>query len=524
MKKNYKFVSQDLIKLLTKFRLGNTKTKNIHLNICIGVIDTIFHSDRTKTDFGFITYQKDFTDNINASSPTIQNHIKWLMSENIIIRSIKEQTHTITRVQKGATIYKYSPYQYNIHPNVEISSFQLFVYETYNSINLKKKKNDLYCKLKNTPNLDDDVKLLLDAQSKMTIDINEALTTLHTLNNKDKFRMAKNVYMLALKQYKVTRGLNVNRVYNNLTTQPSKLHKHLYLDGYKVSEIDARSSQLALISLLTRHIDSDLHSIIENSSKTNNVYTEIIKYLHLNYEFIDVIRTIKGKTIKMVIDVTDIQIKDDIKGDVYASIFSGFSNETTISKVMKKLFGNVIDYLLNKVGTRIVFIEKYVNYIDGFKFQMLKTKEISNLARYLQNLEAKIWLKTAVKLIKKGILAVSKHDSIIVQTKHLKTAVKAIKDEYNYNGFNITDKNLNIFDGGINEFKFIQPEVKVIYIRDDLIQQNTNLTKMTFFNKKTGETFIGIISDFRKKYSLDKTGVRRLSNGSRKSFKNWIKI
>ena len=54
------------------------------------------------------------------------------------------------------------------------------------------------------------------------------------------------------------------------------------------------------------------------------------------------------------------------------------------------------------------------------------------------------------------------------------------------------------------------------------IPHNKDYTTRTFFNKITHETFIGIKSDFIKKYNLLRSAIYDVINGKRQSHKGWI--
>jgi hypothetical protein len=230
---------------------------------------------------------------------------------------------------------------------------------------------------------------------------------------------------------------------------------------------------------------------------------------------------------------------------------------------MKELYGDAILPFLKEVGYRyeIIFdkaikLKNAKTYVKPIK----KIKKVIDLASYLQNIEADIFINTAVKLIKDGIKVITKHDSLIFDMKYIDVVFDEIKKGYKrvlnveikkhhlhinkyYNERNTIpfSKTLNKKDITIKidvkqEMKERKSEIQTTvqqYVNHSEKQKKinhaeikkktgkTDLTVYTFINKRSGETFTGIKSEFAKRYKIDRSTLNKVIKGVRKSIKGW---
>lgn len=541
MKSKYRFINYEL-KLTLEFKLATNSSKGIYYNLIIEVLDTIL--SKPKGEFGHIVYNSDLTQNCSASINVIKRHIRWLLVNNILLKRDGSRTDIKMgfHAKSNNPIYKLNPHQYKLSNSMELDSLRMFVYKSLHNVitdDIEKNKNKLkYVSLKESPNrFNNNLLALQTGLDKVSIDIENALKELYYSDSQDKIAQAKNCYKIALNDNdNICYGTQVNRVYSNITSISSLIHKYLYIDGYKINEIDARASQITLISLLTRNYDSELHKIVD-SNNPDSFYNSLIRYVKHNYESVTVIRNFTDeyghtKKIRLSKDPFNIYLtKSDIKGDVYSAIFSGFTNNSTVSNVIKELYGDVINPLMDMVGTRVEFkpINSKITYINNSKFVPLKIKLKSNLAKYLQDLESSIFVDTAIKMNELGYYCITKHDSIMMNNSQYDIFLDEIINKYKEVGLldvlpiHFKPK-LSIDD---NLFKFEQQDVEVEII-DELDKSeisksigNTNMAIYKFRNDKLKLEFAGIKSEFINKYKLNRGSIDKLIKGKIKSSKGW---
>lgn len=465
------------IKLVIEYNLRYSKSHLIYRSVCFAIIETIEKHSKTYSNKGYEITLNQFSTSCNVSVPVINRHIKWLMEQTIIWRSNLSYKKTDVKMDQ------YDIYRYDIHSAMPITTLKRFIYKTANTVDTidieptEKALNIMYKSLK-----------------RMSIDIESALNELYESDIDNKFQQSRALYKVYLNNHTINYGTNVNRVYHTITSISSFLHKYLYIDGYKVSEIDAKQSQLTLISNITHHIDSDFHSIIADGS----FYDWLINHLKETVTEVTTNVSIGGRVWKAKVAIEDINEKADIKPMVYASIFSGFKNGTTVSKVMKSYFNDVIIELNNIVGEE-------------------------SLASYLQNLEASIWVNASVELNENGILNVTKHDSILYNGLHKSLVLKCVKKHYNKRGIKYSVKfNHSPVTNNVFPYQQDSPVInEVVNDLDNLHQSNTDMTLYTF-EHKDGRVFTGIKSEFVKQYQLDKKSVRGVIIGIRKSVGGWF--
>jgi len=474
-----------------------------------------------------------FKSNLNISSTTFNLHILFLITNQIVWRS-KLSYSTTNAVTSTGSFYN-DTYRYDIHSDIPFNTCKKFIYtidkEIHTPAFAQPTKYDL------------ELNNLITVLNGVKIDFDAALDDVFldsTRNNIATRHAATAIYNIAIQQFMITRGKKVNRVYSNITALPSSVHKYIYLDNKHVSEVDAVSSQLTLMSYLTRKqsLNSDFHSIIDDGI----IYKYIIQKLkeQLNFEILnDNIKPKKDFEINEglyyrntlykinklpfrrrkagVLQYIDSNnkwnyihrnkiTKKIIKPLVFAAIFSGFDNNNAISKIFHSEFNSVINVFYDTVG-----ITEYD----------MKNKLVGSVAAtFLQNLEAKIWIGAASELISKGIPVLTKHDSMLFNLKYKITVNDILVKHYKLNGINIKSTQLGLTENS-NEIEFTPSPIEVVEL--DINKRLTKLhgVKYKFKNKITNEIIEVTLNEFKINYCISSSSVSRLLKGKLKSIKGW---
>ena len=537
MTPKYRFINETL-SLILDFKLATIPNKSIYRGLMIEILETILSSPYA--DFGHIVFNKQLENNCSKSINVIKRHIKWLTDNNILLKS--NETISNSYINQFSNLRYQKPFQYRLTNDVtgKLDNLRMFVYSSLSKVLNEKMNlrnhNKVDCSLKfDNPNKfknNNSLRLIRESLNDVSIDLYKALEILYnskTIINKND--QSKLVYKIALNDNdNISYGNVVNRLYSNITSLSSEVSSCLYINGYKTNEIDARASQITLISLLTRHINSPLHSLVD-SEDIDSFYNNLISYIHSNYiNSLIVVKSDNNKSYRKTVNSKEYyHAKNDIKPDVYAAIFSGFSNGTTVSSAIKSLYEEPINYLLNKIGNKIKVIKDKTksSYINGIKFTKLKIQYKSKLAEFLQNLESSIFVTTSVELKKQfDISTFTKHDAIYCKVEQTEYVKQQLINRYKSLGL-IHIKPIHISSTNYKPSIFIQPKVNVIYLNissNSEIQKsigNTNMTVYKFRNDKLNLEFTGIKSEFIKKYNLDRGSINKLIKGKIKSSKGW---
>ena len=468
------------IKLLIEYKLKINVTKNIYVDVLFSILELIENKE-----FLNITSEhllsgneiclNEFKKYTNRCKEVITRHIEWLVKEGIVWRSKLSYD-----ISTDAEHIKYNTYRYAIHWDLKIDNIDRFIFESVNDIEIDNK-------------IPSDANLLkiFNVLNKLDVNINDAIIELYQSDKSNKRQQSKVLYNIALCIHSIGYGSNVNRVFHTLTKLSSFLHKYLYLDGFKLSEIDAKQSQLTLISNLTRHIDSDFHTIIDNGS----FYEFLVDYFKQklsNDEFSGKSGYLKWydkESNHMKKCHWSLLDKKVIKPIVCGSLFSGFKNSTPITKFMKSRYSSIL--------------KEFHNIIGNVK-----------AATFLQNLEALIWIGACIELIDNGILCLPKHDSLLFNKKDIAIVEYTIDKHMKLNGILKYSLNKEIRE---NKFRYT-PDSLEIHKRYDKIEQKSNI-QYKFI--KDNFIWCGTKSDFYNEYNLDKDNINKLINGSRKSVSGW---
>ena len=456
---------------------------------------------------GVEIYRDKWTNRLNLGYNTILRHIDWLVKYRIIWRS----NLTFTPSDKG---FKNDIRRYNIHKDIIINNYQRFVYTTYKDFN--KIQNIL-------PIIDSETKSNIYLNLlKISIDLESALKTIYNIDMKYKGKKQQSfyTYQIAFQKFNIIQKSDEKRVFHTITSLSSELHKDLYIDNQQVSEIDARQSQLVLLSLITKNIDDSFY----NDVHSTYIYDDIVKYwkTKIEKEIFITNKNIKFRyyddkdKITKYIEHYNIN-KNIIKPLVYASLFSGFNdkNYNPVTEYFKQIYPKLVEYIK-------------ANY----------PKE-NSLSNKLQTFEASIWVTAFNKLSKNGIHCIIKHDAILFKQEDEYDVLSEVIKQYKINGLTINKRNIDKYlDININTKRIDKPFVKpTLIIIDDFeteyketqteiqteIQRsvgNTDLTEYTFIHKD-GSTFTGIKSDFASKFNLDKKNLNKVITGKSKSIKGW---
>jgi len=508
------------IKKIIDFKLTKTN-ENYYNDVLYSILDIIYSMQINNNNFIKISLPT-FKSVLNIPTKQVKRHINFLIENNIINRS---------KLLFNGDTNRYETYKYKINKKVidEINSFNFFIYEVQdNYIN----EIDI---AKNIRLTDNKILNLEHALNNTTIDVPTALETIY---NSDKSKISKinialNVYKLYFGIHKLRYGNNVNRVYSAVTSISSIVHENIYINKKRVSEVDANSSMLTLISNKTRHVQSKLHQVIDNE----DIYTWImnrIKYklsieektYPLEHEIENEL-TYTNKLYKLndeklyrrkngvfrfyenekwyYIKHQDIT-RDLIKKQVYASIFSGFNKTSMVSEIIHESFGNAINE---------IFKEANINIHDKDKG--------SKLAIYIYNIESNIWINTASELITLGINVITKHDSILFLKKDTQIVKETLHKHMTSNG--IKNYKLTFKLREMDELP-ITPKIIINYKIRRYSSSNGNIktVKYNFYNKKTTERYTGTQNNFINIFKLNKGNVSKLINGTRKSTGGWIII
>jgi hypothetical protein len=213
----------------------------------------------------------------------------------------------------------------------------------------------------------------LDDLSRFTI---KRMVSVYVADNMS-LEMIKSGYLMA------SRNKTNNRLDTNLTNLPSE-----YCDSIMKSndmiQIDLSNSQFCFLSWwLSKHLDSDDFNLFKNLSYEGELYNYIQKELGL---------TSREKT----------------KRILFYIFFS--SNEINNSKK---------DYLRKRFSSVIDWVEEYKSKNNHKTFCI-----------ELQRLESNFFINNIYEILKKlGYICFTKHDSIIVESKHKDEVINFIKDE-----------------------------------------------------------------------------------------------
>jgi len=489
------------VKILTEYKLKTNPTcTTIFKSVCFDILDIIDKSTTKEISV------KQFESQCKKSWELIERHILWLIDNKIIWRS--KLTYNVDSVEKNIPLY--NVYRYDIHNQVNITNFDRFVYTTVNS---------LECNT-TTTTVDNELRLLLNSLNKLDIKLMDSLEYIYNSTKEQKRKLSRLCYNIALKEHTIGYGKNVKRVFHTVTSIPKDLHKFLYINNKQVMIIDAKQSQLTLISNLTRDVDSEFHNIIDNGY----FYNDLINYFKDELSYNESISDEKdagylcywkndekdGEKYKKI-HWSEINKDEHIKPLVYASLFSGFTNNSPVTTYMKERYENVLVSFTAKV--------KQAGYRSP--------------AAFLQDLEAMIFISAAIELIYNNIDVITKHDSLMFNPDNYEI-VKATLDRYyklnNINFFKIETEQ----EGGLQHSLFEKPNVDVINDNSDhssiqkqidhsSIQKqigNTDLTVYTFIHS-SGESFTGIKSVFIKSFNLDRKSVNKVISGIVKQTKGW---
>jgi hypothetical protein len=499
--KHTKFILGDVQKIISQNLIKEETTKIINESLLYDII--FFVEEKSTFNKENIIYLDEFVKKFNLCKEVINRHIDWLIENGIIWRN-----HLEFNIETNMR----NPYKYDINWNIKVTNYERFIYTTYKAFNELKE---------NVPNVDNITKVnVLQGLNHTQIDYNSALNTIY--NSEKMKRKGKNlqslyVYQLAFKKFYITQKSIDKRIFHTITSISSELHKHLYIDGIKASSIDAKQSQLVLLSLLTKDVDLDYYNAVHNTYlydvmiefiKSKIEKESLIKNKDIKFQYFD-----GEENITKYISVNELD-KKLIKPITYAALFSGFNNSQ---------YNAVTEYFE-------IHFPKLVKYIRE------NYKKENSLSLVLQKMEASIWLSAFNKLSKSNIISVPKHDCLLFKYPNVNIILDELIYQYNLKGLNINKDNFTkYFDINLEKDNlYKQFELPSIVILDDfndeynnsnkLIQKligNTDLTVHTFFNKVTNEYFSGIKSVFLNKFGLDKSRVRELISGKIKSTKNW---
>ena len=514
------------MKKLTKFILGdiqeiisNNLSKNSKPLISEALLyDIVFYiegklSTPENIEKGTKISKQDWAANFSVGYDVILRHIEWLISYSIIWRSTL--MFKPAEIREDNESFKNEVRKYNLHYSIKINNYNRFVYTTYKDFNMLK---DLTPVLNNITESNVYVNLM-----KTDIDWEKAIETIFKseMRYNGKRQQSFSTYQLAFKKFKLHQKNSDRRIFHTVTSLSSKLHKHLYIDSKRVSEVDAKQSQLVLLSLLTSGVDSLFYNDVHNKY----MYDEIISFWQNKIEK-DIMLT--NKTVKFKYFDANDKItkyiehyklnKDIIKPLVYAALFSGFNT---------KNYNPVVEYFEIRYPKLVEYVRN--NY----------SKE-NSLALELQKLEASIWLKTFNNLCDKGIACLPKHDAILFKSEDEYKVIQELIEQYNANGLTINKDNIdNYLDIDLNTESLNKPiePPKVVLIDDfetesknmqkeiKMKQGKTNLTQY-FFTRKDGSTWVGIPSDFAHEFNIDKKNVNKFIKGKLNSLnkKEWVKV
>ena len=455
----------------------------------------------------------EFKEKFNLDETIINRHINHLLENSIVWRSKLEYDieNNIREI-----------YRYDLNCNIKLSSLDRFIYTTIKEYNKVKESICI---------VDNETKINLHKNLQyIEIDVDNSLKDIYDSNMELKGKKLQSLYIFQcyFKNYYISQKESDKRIYHTITSMSSKLHKHLYINNIKVSSIDAKQSQLVLLSLLTKDIDENFYTDVH----TSYIYDNIINYYKelINKECMITNNDIKFKYldsnyIPQYINVNDLN-KDIIKPIVYAALFSGFNN---------KGYNTVTEYFKIKYP-------KLVEYIN------INFPKENKLAAKLQSLEASIWLTAFNNLSNKNIITIPKHDNLFFKYYDSQIVLLEIIKQFKRKGLEINKSNyeqyldlnivndrtmfnkinieVNILEDFNEEYSKFQQEIqKEIQkeINHSEIQKeigNTDLTIYNFINKD-GERFNGIKSEFIKIYNLDKSAIRQLISGKLNTSKGW---
>ena len=507
------------IKLLIEYKLRTQKTHLIYKDVCFNIIDAIESLSYIDNHKGNEVTLKYITSKVNRDITVINRHINWLIDEKILWRS----KLSYTKVDNKPVAY--DTYRYSIHNNFQLTNLERFIFTTSKNIEYNKKYE--------MPE-DGKLQVIWNTLHKFQVDIDNSLRFLFEMEDVDnKQQQSKQLYKILLKQHKVSTGTKVDRIYHTITGISSDLHQFLYIDGYIVSELDAKASQITLISNLTRYVDNILHTKVDNGE----FYEWIVELTKERLAYEESIGVSDGK-LKWFDESSNSMFschhkrinKKVVKPSVYAALFSSFTNNSLISKIIIEECSDVITEFHNIIRKS----SEYINFISDEPFTEQQKLGRSG-ARLLQNLETKIWYGVVEELIlHHNIKCVNKHDSILYTIDNKDIVMQVItKHMYKNNVFFFL---LNETDRNLNTIKFTEKEVDCVFIEEldystiqknidhSTIQKNignTDLTNYTFLHKD-GRTFTGIKSVFIKEYSLDKKSVNSVIKGERNSVGGWV--
>jgi hypothetical protein len=213
----------------------------------------------------------------------------------------------------------------------------------------------------------------LDDLSRFTI---KRMVSVYVADNMS-LEMIKSGYLMA------SRNKTNNRLDTNLTNLPSDYCNSI-MKSNDMIQIDLSNSQFCFLSWwLSKNLDSDDFKFFQNLSYEGKLYNYLQKELGLSS-------------------------KEKTKRILFYIIFSSHEINNSKKDCLRKIFPSVIDWVENY---------KSKNNHKTFCIE-------------LQRLESNFFINNIYEILKKlGYICFTKHDSIIVESKHKDEVINLIKDE-----------------------------------------------------------------------------------------------
>ena len=435
--------------------------------------------------------QRNLTNFLNISKETLNKYIKYLISIYLIHRT---SCYNISEKEKISYGYKFCN-------EVIFTTFEKYCYSYESETGLKEfNLNDV------------GVKYTFDNISNLKVDLNSAIKKLNNLYFNEDISMRKcksssnGLYDLAIGKYFISRGKDSDRIYSSFTGISKRVSEFVYFKGKQLSEIDAKSSQLLILSYLTRNVKSDFHKIV----KEQDFYIWMLDRVSNLLKDSDKEYVVYNSKLKRVGEYLkpEMLTRDFIKGEVYKSMFSFFGGNSCTTRIFKKFFTPVIDEFYTLLNN----------------YNQTNCIEISPAA-FLQRFEAGVFINAFIELNDNGIECFTKHDSICFLSQDYTAVLECLIKHYALNGMD----DIKDFLKEKLYYKTLTHElepVKIYNIEQEFKTLKTQVEsdKLNFYNKKTKEFFNGTKVEFIEKFNLLNSSVNRLILGNAKSYLSWIVV
>lgn len=346
-----------------------------------------------------------------ATGRNADSYIKFLLSENILQRDY---------YQVGVKAY-----YYRINPDLINNHFEVFWIENSkvheNIIRLQRNKRANYNRL------DEYLKQMQRHVMKIPYDAKGAYNWIQNNATGDK----KISYLIAVsniadKRFRYfSRNKTNSRLDTNFTNLKSELRQFIVGDYV---QIDLKNSQPFLLAMMLSSISADIRKLVDNGVKLNwdsLMNTKIERFTRtFGVQAVNHIAELKAdEEIKLFLDWT----RSGMFYDNFVNTFGNGATRQDIKNIMFAVLFSRNETYLNYQRfepyskEKAVFTKVFPNIAKIV--EVLKEKEHSRLAIYLQQRESEIFIDDLARMLAGiGIIPITIHDSVIVRADEAENA------------------------------------------------------------------------------------------------------